>query len=198
MNTTLTSSLRHLSGSLVFLIAALLLAAGMATWVIQTQKAVERSLQQVKTQLAESRNRLSRAQEDEREIRANIDRYRELIAQGRNQPENRLDWIETLRNIKEKRRLLGMEYEIAPQRPLDPQQPLTGGFAFLASPMKLDMPLLHENDLLGLFADLSAAVPALISIRRCTIERLPPGSQPQAAQLKASCELEWITLQEKP
>jgi hypothetical protein len=64
--------------------------------------------------------------------------------------------------------------------------------------MKLEMMLLHENDLLGLFADLSAQVPALVSVRQCTIERLPGAPQQnQAALLRAKCEVDWITLQEK-
>lgn len=197
MNENPTPGVRNLIGSLTFLLVSLLVAAGLSAWIIQTGEEAERALQQAKAQLADSRNRLARAQDDEREIRARIDRYHELIKRGRTQPERRLDWVEALRNVKEKRRLLGMEYEIAPQRPLDPKQPVTGGYSFLVSPMKLDMLLLHEYDLLGLLADLSAAVPALISTRQCTIERLPASSQPQAAQLKANCELDWITLQEK-
>jgi hypothetical protein len=49
-----------------------------------------------------------------------------------------------------------------------------------------------------LFADLSAQVPALVSVRQCTIERLPGAPQQnQAALLRAKCEVDWITLQEK-
>jgi hypothetical protein len=64
--------------------------------------------------------------------------------------------------------------------------------------MKLEMPLLHENDLLGLIADLSSRVQALISVKTCKIERIPATpNQSNAATLKASCEIDWITLQEK-
>lgn len=198
MNESPTLGVRNLIGGLTFLLLSILVAAGLTTWIIQAGKAAERTLQQAKAQLADSRNRLARAQEDEREIRARIDRYHDLIKRGRTQPERRLDWVEALRGIKEKRRLLSLEYEIAPQRPLDAKQPVTAGYSFLTSPMALDMLLLHEYDLLGLFSDLSAAVPALISVRQCTIERLPASPQPQGAQLKAHCELDWITLQEQP
>lgn len=197
MNATSIPGVRNLIGSLSFLLVSILFTAGLSTWIIQTGAAAERALQQAKAQLADSRNRLSRAREDEQEIRARIGRYRFLIEQGRAQPERRLDLIEALRNIKEKRRLLEMEYEIAPQQPLDPKQPVTGGYSFLVSPMKLDMLLLHEEDLLGLISDLSSQVSALISVRQCTIERLSPSAAP-TAQLKANCELDWITLQEKP
>ena len=190
--------LRNLGGSLAFLLLAILIALGMAFSTLKYSGQTEQSLKQSQAQLAESRGRLARAREDEQEIRAKIERYREIIEQQRTQPERRLDWVETLRNIKEKRRLLGMEYEIAPQRPLDAKVVVSGGYSFLVSPMKLDMMLLHENDLLGLFADLAAQVPALVSVRHCTIERLPGvPQQTQAALLRAKCEVDWITLQEK-
>jgi hypothetical protein len=191
-------SLRNLGGSLAFLLLALLLAGGLVFGVLGYGEQAAQSLRQAQAEQAESRSRLARAQEDEQEIRAKIDRYREIIQLGRTQPERRLDWVETLRHIKEKRRLLGMDYEIAPQRPLDPKLVVSGGYSFLVSPMKLDMLLLHENDLLGLFADLQTQIPALIGIRQCTLERLPNAPQPQQpALLRAQCEADWITLQEK-
>lgn len=191
-------TLRHLAGSITVLLLAVLLAAGLVFGVWHYGTQAEQSLRLAQAGLAESRTRLSRAQEDEQEIRAKIDRYREIIESGRTQPERRLDWVETLRRIKEQRRLPGMEYEIAPQRPLDPKALISGGYSFLASPMKLDMLMLHENDLLGLFADLSRQVDALVSVRQCAIERLPgTPQQPNTPLLKAQCEIDWITLQEK-
>lgn len=190
-------SLRNLSSSIALLVLAILLAAGLSFGVLHFAEQARLSLSQAQAQQSESRGRLARAQEDEQEIRAKIDRYQEVIARGRTQPERRLDWVETLRSIKEKRRLISMDYEIAPQRPLDPKNVASGGYSFLVSPMKLDMLLLHENDLLGLLADLSTQVPALVSVRQCTIERLPAVAQQPAALLRAQCELDWITLQEK-
>lgn len=191
-------NLRNLGGSLAFLLLALLLAGGLVFGVLQYREQAEQSLRQAQAGQAESRSRLARAQEDEQEIRAKIERYREIIQIGRTQPERRLDWVETFRHIKEKRRLLGMDYEIAPQRPLDAKSVASGGYSFLVSPMKLDMLLLHENDLLGLLADLQANIPALVSVRQCSLERLPIAPQAQQpAQLRAQCEVDWITLQEK-
>ena len=62
--------------------------------------------------------------------------------------------------------------------------------------MKLDLPLLHEDDLLGLLADLSAQAQALVSVKSCKIERSPADPQHPTASLKAHCEIDWITLQE--
>jgi hypothetical protein len=191
-------TLRNLAGSISVLLLAVLLAAGLIYGVLHYDTQTEQSLRLAQAERIESRTRLSRAQEDEQEIRAKIDRYREIIESGRTQPERRLDWVETLRRIKEQRRLLGMEYEIAPQRPLDPKAVISGSYSFLASPMKLDLLMLHENDLLGLFGDLSRQVGAFVSVRQCTLERLPGNvQQPATPLLKAQCEVDWITLQEK-
>lgn len=190
-------NLRNLAGSLAFLLLALLITGGLAFGILRYGEQAARTFRQAQAELSESRSRLARVQDDEREIRAKIDRYREIIDRGRTKPERRLDWLETLRRIKEQRRLLGMEYEIAPQRPLDPKALISGGYSFLASPMKLDLLMLHENDLLGLFADLSREVDALVSVRQCAIERLPgTPPQPNTPLLKAQCEIDWITLQE--
>lgn len=191
-------SLRNLAGSLIFLLVALLLAGGVAFGMIRYGEQAAQTLRQVQAEQSESRGRLARVQDDEQEIRAKIDRYREIIERRRTEPERRLDWVETLRHIKEKRRLPGMDYEIAPQRPLDPKNVTSGGYSFLVSPMKLDMMMLHELDLLGLLADLATQVPALVSVRQCVLERLSGLPQPQqAALLRAQCEIDWITLQEK-
>lgn len=191
-------SLRHLAGSVAFLLLALLIAGGLVFGIMRYGEQAQQTFRQAQTELSESRSRLARAQDDEQEIRAKIDRYREIIERGRTEPERRLDWVEALRHIKEKRRLLGMDYEIAPQRPLDPKNVASGGYSFLVSTMKLDMMMLHELDLLGLLADLATQVPALVSVRQCALERLPGApQQQQPALLRAQCEIDWITLQEK-
>ncbi len=191
-------SLRSLGWSIALLLLSLILVAALVLAVLYFGNQAEQSHKQALAQQAESRSRLARANEDEHEIRAKITRYQGLITLGRTAPERRLDWVEALRHIKVNRRLLGLEYEIAPQQPLDSKNTLSGGYSFLASPMKLEMLLLHENDLLGLLADLSAQVQALVSVRHCKIERLPQGTaQQNSALLRANCDLDWITLQEK-
>lgn len=180
------------------LVAATLLAAGIvfAAWQFGQQTAMAH-----RNAVALERDthaRLDRASDDERDIRDSIAVYQDLIARGRTLPERRLEWVETLRAIRASRRLLGLDYEISPQQPLDEKAPAAGGYDFLVSPMTLEMPLLHENDLLGLLTDLQSRVHALISVRSCRIERLPAHASPvPQANLKATCQIDWITLQEK-
>jgi len=188
-------TLKSLRWHIALLFAAVLLAGAAAATARRDYEAAERRLNEARAVLADTRAMLARVHDDEREIRARIVRYQEILAKGRTQPERRLEWVETLRDIRESRRLLGLDYEIAPQRPLDEKAPESGGHLFLASPMRLEMPLLHENDLLGLLVDLQAQTQALLSVRMCRIERT--GAAPSAGALKAACEIDWITLQEK-
>ena len=189
-------SLRSIGASLALLLGAVAATVGTVYYIFELEKQAKQRLNQAQARQVATRTQLARAHEDEREIREKITRYQDILSQGRTETEHRLDWVEALQHIKESRRLLGLDFEIAPQRLLDEKIPASGGYAFLTSPMKLSMPLLHENDLLGLFADLSRQVHALVSIKSCRVERLPPASG-QKATLQARCELEWITLQEK-
>ena len=192
-------NLKSLGWSLALLLLACLAAAAAVVGVLHLGSQAEFAHKQALAQQTQTRNQLARANDDKREIGEKIARYHEAIRLGRTQPERRLEWVETLRHIKESRRLLGLDYEISPQRTLDDKAATSiGGFSFLVSPMKLDMPLLHENDLFGLIADLSAQVQAYISVKSCKIERVPvaPG-QSNVATLKASCEIDWITMQER-
>lgn len=190
-------TLKSLRRNLALLLLAVLLAAAAIAASQHFDRQLKQAHQHSLARQAETRAKLARVHDDEREIRAKINRYQELVRQGRIAPETRLEWVETLRRIKESRRLLDLNYEISPQRPLDEKARSTGGYDFLASPMKLDMSLLHENDLLGLIKDLSAQVHALVSVKSCRIERSLADPQHPGATLKAHCEIDWITLEEK-
>ena len=80
-------------------------------------------------------------------------------------PEQRLEWVELLKEIRDKRRLIDLQYEIAPQRLLDGNP--TGRYAFHSSAMKLQLRLLHEEDLTRLIGDLRSQAKALIRVRSC-------------------------------
>ncbi|MDP1605184.1 MAG: hypothetical protein Q8L93_00810 [Rhodocyclaceae bacterium] len=195
-------NLAALGWSLALLALALLLGATALAAADHFGRQLASAHQQALTRQAETSAKLNRVHDDERKIRAKINTYQELFRQGRTAPEKRLEWVETLRQIKESRRLLDLNYEISPQRHLDAKadekMPPTSGHHFFVSPMKLDLPLLHENDLLGLISDLAAQVQALVSVKSCKIERSTADPQHPTATLKAHCEIDWITLEEKP
>lgn len=143
----------------------------------------------------EAEARLQRVRNEENEIRQDSLLFYQLQERGVIGEEQRLDWVELLEEIRDKRRLLDLRYEIAPQRPLDAGA--VGNFVFLLSSMKVQMKLLHEEDLIRLLSDLRRQAKALIRIKGCNVERLPPTVAERAgdwANLQADCEIDWLTL----
>lgn len=146
-------------------------------------------------------SKVARAAEEAVMLREKIVLYQALQSRGIIGQEHRLDWIEKIRKIKEARKLIELDYELGPQQLIKPDVVAPSGNAFdiMASPMKLQMSLLHENDLLGLLSDLRSGIQGYIRVNHCDIERAaatPPASGP-APQLRASCDIDWITVREK-
>lgn len=151
----------------------------------------------------EVKAKLARARDEEQELKEKITRYQQLAARGYIGNEMRLDWVEAIARIKAARRIFQLDYEFAPQRLADasilPSGASGGGFDFMSSQMRLQVQLLHEEDLLNLISDLRKEVQAIIHVRNCTIDRITgePEQRINGAQLKGECTLEWITLKEK-
>lgn len=187
-------------------IASLLLILAGAGVVMMARDALDLARREAAAATAQRRevnDRLSRATDEEHEIRQKIGRYQEIVALGHIGQEQRLAWVEEISRSKAQRKLLDLEYEILPQKPADgilaPAGPVTGTLEFVSSTMKLRMQLLHEDDLLGFLADLRANIRALLHVRDCAIERIPRtgGEKANSAQLHAECTLEWVTLKER-
>ena len=62
--------------------------------------------------------------------------------------------------------------------------------------MKLQLKLLHEEDLLRLIDDLHRQASALTQVNNCKVWRLPKERAERGphAQLQADCRIDWITL----
>lgn len=201
MNISLGDFLRIRWG-LLFLVLAALVGFAMTTTAQKLVAKARLSQQQLLTQQREMRNRLMRAPEEELELRGKIALFQQLQERGIIGQEERLNWVEQIGKIKTERRLFDIQYELSPQKVLAdttlPGGAVAGEYEFMASTMNLQMPLLHEDDLLGFLADLRKAVHAHILVRDCAIERMPPsGENRLSAQLRAVCTIDWITLREK-
>ena len=68
--------------------------------------------------------------------------------------------------------------------------------AFMYSAVKVQIPLLHEEDLLRFLNDVHAHAAAFTRLRRCQMQRLGarPGGDNLAPQISAECQMDWITL----
>jgi len=151
----------------------------------------------VSAQRTEIQGRLDRANEEEREIKANLQQYRALEARGITGEEKRLDWIDTLTAIKNERQLYNISYSIDPQKQLDyPGFAAGGGVYFMASRVKLSLQLLHEGDLFNFLDDLTKRSKLYLSVRSCSIQRMnrPAAGTVLAPRLEADCSVDLITI----
>ncbi|MBI4999042.1 MAG: hypothetical protein HZA64_04550 [Rhodocyclales bacterium] len=197
-----TNDFVRIRWGLAFLLLSLVLAFAMTTTARKLVEKAQMEQRQLEIQQREIRTRLSRAPEEERELRNKIALFLQLQERGVIGQEERLNWVEQISRITAARRLFDIQYEIAPQKPLSesllPGGAAAGDYEFMSSTMSLQMPLLHEDDLLGFLADLQRNVHAHLLVRDCAIERLAQGQERGvAAQLRAVCTIDWITLREK-
>jgi hypothetical protein len=166
--------------------------------------AADSFLQQAKAQRAaisvqrtEIQGRLESANEEEREIKANLQQYRALETRGITSEEKRLDWVDTLTAIKNERQLFSISYSIEPQKQLDyPGFSAGSGVYFITSRVKLSLQLLHEEDLLNFLDDLTKRSKLYLSVRSCNVQRTnrPTSGAVLAPRLQADCVVDLITI----
>jgi len=184
--------------------AAVMIAAGggIVFASMQLHQAEKKNKVAAQSRQTESKGKLSRARDEELEIKNKIARFSDLSGRGIIGDEHRLDWIEQIRRIQEARKLIDVQYEIAPQQTLDAGilPGSSGNYAFFASTMQLRLKLLHEDDLLNFLSDLRETAHAHLRVRSCDVERLPKASGDSKGippQLGAECTIDWITIREK-
>ncbi|MDP2134507.1 MAG: hypothetical protein Q8J99_12935 [Sulfuritalea sp.] len=194
--------LKRLQWAIALLVIMAMVGGGSLWSTQQLRKSSEKAFKEATAARTDIQTRLARARDEQAELRDKIGRFETLKARGYIGPEHRLDWIEAIARIKAARRVFKLDYDFAPQRPVEaailPGGAAAGGFQLMASRMQLQIHLLHEGELLVLLEDMRNAVQALIQVRSCNIDRIVPGtvSRGSNAQLKADCTLEWITLKE--
>jgi hypothetical protein len=187
-------------------IAFALIALGAASVIVSDRYLGQAAdaLATARTQRAAAQERVSKVSEEEREIHDSLSFYQRMQRQGMIGQENRLDWIDAIARIKAERKLFEIKYSIEPQKALDyPGIVPTKGGEFVVSRMKLDMLLLHEEDLINFLADLRATGRFHVSVRHCSMIRIergpvPPG-QALMPRLRSECQIDLITVnQERP
>ena len=181
------------------LLGVLMVAAGALAvyFSFAVKEAAERARVSIAAQFAEADGKLRQVRNEESEVKQKSIIFKQLQERGIIGDEQRLDWVELLKEIRDQHRLIDLRYEIAPQRMLDGQ--LGNDFVFFASSMKLELKLLHEEDLIRLLDDLRRQAKALIRVKSCRIERLPATGEQRGggrANLLADCEIEWLTLRD--
>jgi hypothetical protein len=176
----------------------LMVALGVAS-VLFSRSQVKQADQAFSATQSERNNqdtKLKRLRSEERQIREHAALFNALKARGVIGEEQRLEWVELLKEIRERHRLIELRYEISPQQPLE-KTPV-GTLALHASTMKLQLNLLHEEDLIRLLDDLRRQAHALLQVKRCDVSRMQRSGPENTLQgyLQAECLIEWVTVRE--
>jgi hypothetical protein len=186
-------------------VAVFLVGGSYLYWQSEKQSDLvsQRSLQELRTRLAT----LKRERAD---LQGSEETYKSLIARGAFVSERRLDLIEALAELKARHKLLGLDYEVAPQRALKfatgASYPAVG---IMASRVHMRIRAYHDGDLVNFLDEFPRIERGFFPVDRCSIkrvvgaeQRLQAGTAVQplgatsigSAGIEAECTLEWITL----
>lgn len=199
MNQVFTrEGLRALRGAFALLAVAIVAAVAVvlgSQWYYEKEK---RDSANAGRRLQEARTRAESARRERDNLAESAEVFRTLVERGLLQAERRLDLVELVNSLRARHQLLGLDYEIAPQRPLQ----LAGGRVFtsvdvLASRVKLRARALHEGDIIGFIEGLTRTPHGFYPVDRCSMRRVEAALDALQPHVEAECTLEWVTLKEK-
>ena len=187
--------------ALPLLLGLALLGAGIALiwWAGQSKLRAGQELAEAQKQRAEDSERLARIAEEEREVKEKLEVYQQLKRLNIVGEERRLEWADAINRIRADRELLDLRYRVERQRLLVSLPGKPGSVDFYASPMDVELALLHEEDLLRFLGDLRASGNAYYSVKRCEIRRTGPAATGAGLtpRLRAECKIDLITVQDR-
>ncbi len=178
--------------------ALMMLAAGGALiWASgEALSRAQRELAAAQDERRRNDTRLARIAEEEREVKQKLDVYQQLKKLNVLGEERRLEWADAISRIRGQRELLDLRYRVERQKVLSSVPGKPGTVDFFASTMKVELALLHEEDLMRFLADLRASGNAYYSAKRCVIKRTgqAPTGTTITPRLRGECEIDLITI----
>jgi len=158
------------------------------------------------TILNDARNRLATALQDRENMDIYANEYAPLIENKVIGDDQRLDWMEGLEKIRQQNLVTNFSYAIAPQKIYTPQPSIdSGNFDIRYSEMKLQIDLLHEEQLPDFFNALRSRIKGWYQLEGCTLQRSAALDKEEdidsitsaAAYIRAECSGGWITLKNR-
>jgi len=188
--------MRRLAVPLAIALALLAGGALLVQWSGESLAAAQRLHAAAQAERREAAERLARIAEEEREVSQKLDVYRRLRSLNILGEEQRLEWADAITRIRTQRELLDLRYRVERQQLLFSALGKPANVEFYASTMKVDLALLHEEDLLRFLGDLRESGNAFYAVRRCSMQRTGQvatgtGLTPR---LRADCEIDLITI----
>jgi len=188
--------LRKLAAPLLVALALLAAGGGLIWGADATLGAANRQAAAAQAERLQATERLARISEEEREVIEKLDVYKRLKQLNILGEERRLEWADAITRIRTQRELLDLSYRVDRQRLLVSAPGKPANVDFFASAMRVQLALLHEEDLLRFLADLRDSGNAYYSVRHCSLTRTgqPAAGIQIAPRLRAECEIDLITI----
>lgn len=189
---------RRLRGSWILLAASVVSAAGFVAGTHLYLDKEKRDAAGSARRLQEATSRLDAIRRERDSLERSAGLFRMLLDRGMMQPERRLELVELFNTLRARHRIMSVDYEIAPQRPLAIAGGAFTALDILASRVKLRIRALHEGDALAFLEALAAAEKGIHPMDRCSLRRIEASSgETLQPRIEAECTLEWITMKEK-
>ena len=186
-----------LRGPLVVFALTTSLCAAMVTASYSFRRTMESEYQQKHLQSRKASEQYLSVDKEERIIQTLYPDFVRLHRAGLLGHEQRLSWLETLRQAGDAMKLPELNYKLDAQRAATPDFPISlGGYSLLVSPMNLKLGLLHEGDLLALFQVLDRDAHGEYSVRSCNLKRREQvvSFDLHTPNVTADCVLDWWTI----
>jgi hypothetical protein len=191
-----SADLPILKWSLGALSLSLALSAGISYLSKSYLEKTLKARQTAQQRLTDARAQLLSAQNDKENMSSYAYEYNSLLLQKVIGDEQRLDWLEGLEKLRQQGSVLDFKYTIAPQQSYAPNPPIdAGNFKLSRSGMSLQIDLLHEEQLLHLFAEMRGKLNGWFMLDGCTLTRTIAAEE--FTPLKADCTGGWFTMKNK-
>jgi len=189
---------RKLALPLVICVGLVAAGAALVWGAGQSQRSSRALLAAAQKDRQEKSERLARIAEEEREVREKLQVYDQLKRLNILGEERRLEWADAINRIRADRELLDLKYKVDRQKLLVSLPGKPGTVDFFASPMDVQIALLHEGDLVRFLSDLRASGNAYYSVKHCEITRTGQAATGAGLtpRLHADCTIDLITIQD--
>lgn len=196
-----SSDFQLMRWSIAAICSAILLSSAILYGSSKYAISVNKDQRIAQSKMNNARNQLAMAHEDQENLSDYSNQYDRLEKDNIIGDDHRLDWMESLENLRKQNLVINFRYNIAPQKIYAPQPAIdSGNFDIHYSETKLHLDLLHEGQLLNFFKALRSQGDGWYQLEGCTLKRIDVNEETAPAagpRITAECSGGWITLKNR-
>lgn len=188
---------RIIRGAIISLVLSSVITGSLVAGSYYFEDAMNREYIRNNAQFKNISQRYLAIDEEAKRIQKYLPEFIDLYNRGVIGSEQRLNWIEVLQNAGARIKIPSLSYSISSQKDYTPPYSISlGSYKLYKSEMSLEIQLLHEGDLFSLLSTLNNEARGEFNLTSCNLDkgRNDIVESAKAANIRASCELEWYTI----